>query len=121
MLQYCKENIQLFLILTVWLIVGIYGGPLIYGVLPITMCLMQRKDMYEELLLGYLFILILSDSQEGALYFAKEVKNIYISLLAVFIFIVVNKDKMINVLQATGRPELPPVPIRVLRFSKSDK
>ena len=87
MLQYCKENIQLFLILTVWLIVGIYGGPLIYGVLPITMFLMQRKDMYEELLLGYLFILILSDSQEGALYFAKEVKNIYISLLAVFIFI----------------------------------
>ena len=87
MLQYCKENIQLFLILPIWLIVGIYGGPLIYGVLPITMFLMQRKDMYEELLLGYLFILILSDSQEGALYFAKEVKNIYISLLAVFIFI----------------------------------
>lgn len=86
MLQYCKENIQLFLILTIWLIVGIYGGPLIYGVLPITMFLMQRKDMYEELLLGYLFILILSDSQEGALYFAKEVKNIYISLLAVFIY-----------------------------------
>jgi len=74
------------LILTIWLIVGIYGGPLIYGVLPITMFLMQRKDMYEELLLGYLFILILSDSQEGALYFAKEVKNIYISLLAVFIY-----------------------------------
>lgn len=87
MLQYYKENIQLFLILTIWLIVGIYGGPLIYGVLPITMFLMQRKDMYEELLLGYLFILILSDSQEGALYFAKEVKNIYISLLAVFIYI----------------------------------
>ena len=87
MLQYCKENIQLFLILPIWLIVGIYGGPIIYGVLPITMFLMQRKDMYEELLLGYLFILILSDSQEGALYFAKEVKNIYISLLAVFIFI----------------------------------
>jgi len=86
LLQYYKENIQLFLILTIWLIVGIYGGPLIYGVLPITMFLMQRKDMYEELLLGYLFILILSDSQEGALYFAKEVKNIYISLLAVFIY-----------------------------------
>ena len=51
------------------------------------MFLMQRKDMYEELLLGYLFILILSDSLEGALYFAKDVKNIYISLLAFFIFI----------------------------------
>ncbi len=42
--------------------------------------------MIEELLFGYLFILILSDSLEPALLFAKDVKNIYISVLAIFFF-----------------------------------
>ena len=85
MLTYYKENIQLFVILFVWLAIGMYGGPIIYLVLPLTLILMKQKEMYEELLLGYLFILILSDSLDFHLDFAKNVKNIYIVLLSVFV------------------------------------
>jgi len=84
-LQYYKENKQLYFTLIVWLIIGMYGGPLIYGVLPVTVLLMKKREMYEELLIGFLFILILSDSFEQSLVFAKSLKNIYISLLAIFV------------------------------------
>jgi hypothetical protein len=86
-IQYYKENIQLYIIMLVWLIIGMYGGPLIYGILPLTMLLMRKKEMYEELIIGYFFILILSDSLEPSLFFAKNVKNIYVSMLAIFFFL----------------------------------
>ncbi len=85
MLNYYKENLQLYGLFTLWLLVGAIGGPVIYGVLPLTMILMRNKEMYEELLVGYLFILVLSDSKETIFEFAKNVKNIYIVGLSVFL------------------------------------
>jgi O-antigen ligase len=85
MIEYYKENIQLFIILFVWTIVGMFGGPLIYLVLPLTILLMKQKGLYEELFIGYFFILIISDSLDPRLEFAKSLKNVYISLLAVFV------------------------------------
>lgn len=73
-----------------------YGGPAIYGILPLTMLFMRKKDMNEELLLGFFFILILSDSLEDRLYFAKNLKNIYVSLLAVFVFMDLKSFQPIN-------------------------
>ncbi|MCW3082856.1 MAG: hypothetical protein JWP12_222 [Bacteroidetes bacterium] len=84
MKAYYTENIQFYIILFVWLVTGMYGGPIIYIVLPATLLLMKRQGMYEEMLLGFFFILILSDSYELRLFFAKSAKNIYITLLAVF-------------------------------------
>lgn len=52
--------------------------------------------MVEELLIGYLFILILSDSLEDSLSFAKNVKNIYISVLALFFFFDTDNFQPIN-------------------------
>lgn len=52
--------------------------------------------MYEELLIGYLFILILSDSLDESLFFAKGVKNVYISILAVFFFFDTDNFQPIN-------------------------
>jgi hypothetical protein len=70
-----------------WLIIGMYGGPIIYGVLPIILILLKSRGMYEELLIGFFLILIISDSYEYNLLFAKSAKNIYISALAIFLFI----------------------------------
>jgi O-antigen ligase len=86
-LAYYKENIQLYILLLFWLIVGMYAGVFIYAVLPLSMYLMWKKGMYEELFIGYLFILIISDSLDDRLLFAKSVKNIYISLLALLFFL----------------------------------
>lgn len=60
---------------------------MIWGVLPLGMILLKTKGLYKELLLGFFFILILSDSRQPSLAFAGQVKNIYIVMLALFIFV----------------------------------
>jgi O-antigen ligase len=47
---------------------------------------MKQKGMYEEMFLGFLYILILSDNADPSFKFAGIVKNIYILLMALFIF-----------------------------------
>lgn len=96
MIAYYKENIQLYMLFTIWLIAGAFAVPLSYGLIPVTMWLMYKKKMYEELIVGYLFILILSDSLEDSLLFAKSIKNIYISILAVFFFCDTNNFQPLN-------------------------
>ncbi len=86
MLEYYKENIQFYAILFVWIIVGMYGGPLIYVLLPGSLYLMWKKGLYEELFLAYLFILIISDNLDERLVFAKNIKNIYIVMLGFLFF-----------------------------------
>lgn len=86
MVAYYKANFQLFFIFFIWLVIGKYVPVISYALVPLTMFLMYKKGMIEELLIGYFFILILSDSLEDSLIFAKSVKNIYISVLAVFLF-----------------------------------
>lgn len=85
MREYYKENIQLYSILIFLLLVGMYGGPVIYGVLPLVLILMKHKGLYEEMFIGFIFLLILSDSYEHRLLFAKSAKNIYISAIALFL------------------------------------
>lgn len=87
MLQYYKDNLQLYILFLVWILIGGFGGPVILAVIPMVMLLLRNKGMYEELLIGYLFILVLSDSKEPIFEFAKNAKNIYISILALFLLV----------------------------------
>jgi len=88
--EYYKENLQLYSILLVLLLTGMLAGKIVLVVLPAMMFLMVRKRMYEELFIGYFFILILSDSLSPSLTFAKDAKNIYAALLAVLFWF--NRD-----------------------------
>jgi hypothetical protein len=94
--DYYKQNIQLYIILIFWVLVGMYGGYTIYGILPIFIYLMWKKELYEELLIGYFFILILSDNLDTRLVFAKNIKNIYIVLLAIFFLSNIEKFYPLN-------------------------
>lgn len=85
MLDNLKENIRLYILLSVWLVIGAFGGPIIYVVLPLTLILLKRQNAFQELLTGFFFILILSDNLSPAFQFATNVKNIYIVLLAMFL------------------------------------
>ena len=96
MLQHYKDNLQLYIIFLLWLIIGMYGNVTIYVVMPLTMMLMRKKGLYEELLYGFFFILLLSDSLEERLFFAKNAKNIYITLLAFFVLTDLNSFRSLN-------------------------
>ena len=70
-----------------WAIIGMYFGPVIYVYLPVTVILMKSRNQYHEILLGFIFILILSDSRLESLHFAADLKEIYILFLVAFLVI----------------------------------
>ncbi|MFL5763747.1 MAG: O-antigen ligase family protein [Bacteroidia bacterium] len=85
MKAYYQEHKAMYLTFIFLILVGMYGGPLAYAVFPLAIVLMKQKEMYEELLIGFFLILILSDSLEPRLDFAKDIKTVYISLLVFFV------------------------------------
>lgn len=52
-------------------------------VVGISILLLAHKQRYFELLLGFFFILLLSDNLDERLYFAKSFKNFYIVLIGI--------------------------------------
>lgn len=87
MLSVIRENIQFGIILLIWLIAGAYGGLAVYAIIPAILFLLFMNERYQELFLGFLFILIISDNLEPAMGFAKGFKNIHILLFAFFFFV----------------------------------
>ncbi len=87
MLEHLKQNRQLYIIFAVWVITGVLPGFLVYAVLPFSLIIMKQKGYYQELILGFFFILVLSDNLSDSLKFVSNVKYIYIVLLTLFLFI----------------------------------
>lgn len=87
MISTIKENIQFGIILVIWLIAGAYGGMAIYAIIPVFLFLLFMNERYQELFLGFLFILIISDNLEPAMGFAKGFKNLHVLLFAFFFFV----------------------------------
>jgi O-antigen ligase len=85
--SFLRENIQFLLTLLLWLAVGRYLGPAVYGVVPISLILFRQKGRYGELLMGFFFVLILSDSRQPGLEFAVSLKNVYIVMFSLFFFL----------------------------------
>ena len=84
--DFLKRNIQFLAMLAIWVACGWVAKPLAMVVVPLSVVLLKRKNMYAELIIGFIFILILSDSRQDQLLFAKDVKNFYIILLSLFYF-----------------------------------
>jgi len=68
-----KQN---YLILLLWVALGIFTGPLAYLAVPLHMYLLQRKGEWLWLLLGFWLILTLSDSRQAVFGFAQSLKSV---------------------------------------------
>ncbi|MBL0340388.1 MAG: O-antigen ligase family protein [Bacteroidetes bacterium] len=86
MLEYLKRNGQFAVMLLIWLAAGFVHSMAGVAVVTVSILLLKKKEMYSELISGFILILILSDSFKPALHFAKEVKIIYLILLTLFYF-----------------------------------
>ena len=87
MREFIRTNHQFIILCFLWIAVGVIAGsiPAIVFIF-LSVILLKRKDLYQELFLGFLVILILSDSRIEELKFASDVKIFYILLLSVFFF-----------------------------------
>ena len=81
-----KENLQFLLLIVGWILLGRIAAPL--GIVAVlgSIILLKRQGLELEIFLGFLLILILSDSRSYLLDFAKTVKNFYIVILAGWLF-----------------------------------
>ncbi len=70
-----------------WLVVGMYLRLfLLFAYLPLSLIILNSRKQYMEMLFGFVFILFLSDSRQDSIhYFARDAKEIYILMLAVFL------------------------------------
>lgn len=82
-----KSNSQFYFLLALWFVAGAFLGPSYLLLIPITLLLLLRKQYYLEILLGFWFILILSDSTLRYMDFAKSFKSIFIVVLAVLVWL----------------------------------
>lgn len=83
-----SESWFLFLVLT-WVVVAFYLGPITYAFLPLSLLLLKSRDRSVELILGFLIVLVLSDIHKDVWRqnIFSSAKNIYIVLLAMFVFL----------------------------------
>lgn len=85
LIKFLKEQQQFLVLIGIWVLCGMFAGPLIYFVVPLSLLLMKRRGMHLEMLLGFFLILTLSDSRQISFHFATSIKDIYLLLLAVFL------------------------------------
>lgn len=84
MLDFLKEELQFLIIIPIWILIGMNFAPLAYLVIPATLLLMKNRDMYPEIFMGFLLILILSDTNPEYvnMRWVKTFKNVYILVIA---------------------------------------
>jgi len=72
-----------------WLLVGMYLRLFLLAIyLPLSLILLNGRKQYMEMLLGFVFMLFLSDSRQDSIhYFAADAKEIYILMLAVLLIV----------------------------------
>jgi O-antigen ligase len=99
-----KKNTNLIVILFLWLISGVYAGPVVYPVIVISLFYFKSKNQYMEMLLGFFYLLILSDSRLDSLGFAETAKDIYMVIVAMFLLFDGKKFSPFNTLYLAFLP-----------------
>lgn len=87
MFDFIKTNARLVIMLLVWVFFGMIQADIAALVVAATVVLLKKKKMYKELVIGFLFILVMSDNRQSFASFAINAKNFYIVLLAAFYFL----------------------------------
>lgn len=88
MTAFIKEHSRVYVLIMIWAATIWFAGPLFYLVLPASVFLMRSRDMWPDMLFGFLVILIWSDMNPGIVPFrtVKTAKNTYIVALAIIYF-----------------------------------
>jgi O-antigen ligase len=84
--KYFFENLTLVVWLASFVVAARISGSFAMAYVPITALIMKARGKNLEVLLGFLFLVILSDSRQPMFEFAQNTKNILIIILTMFFF-----------------------------------
>lgn len=93
MKAYLRENSTLMSVIFVWFITALLAGPLLYLMLPATVFLFRSRDMWADMLFGFIIVLVASDIDKGitAMRVVKGAKLGYILALALIFILERNR------------------------------
>lgn len=94
MIEHIRAHGQLFAIIIMWVVVTLYGGILIYAVLPISVLMMRARDQYVHIFFGFLMILILSDLDPMFVAMRKIKTAKHAMMVAVSLVVLMDRQKM---------------------------
>lgn len=94
MRSFLLENRYTIIFLFLWLAIGRVAPALMYLVLPVGIILLRRIDHWQDILFGFIMVLVLSDNQGGlpGMGVMKSAKSIYI--LTLTLILVVDQARM---------------------------
>ncbi|MEZ4756837.1 MAG: O-antigen ligase family protein [Flavobacteriales bacterium] len=89
MLNFLRDELQFIALILIWVVVGIFGGPILFAVLPLSVFLIKSREMWAEMLFGFIIILVLSDMTPllTPMMIIKSAKNTYIVALTLIFFL----------------------------------
>lgn len=80
--DFLRTKRSFLLLLLVWLLVGMFGGPLAIVVIPLSLLILINQGRFDEALLGFFLILMLSDSRQQSMGFAAQAKDFCMLMMA---------------------------------------
>jgi len=73
-----------------------FAGPVVYAVVPFVLYYFFQRKWIAEILMGFMLMLVLSDSRSYTFGFAQNAKNVYIVMMALFYFMDSNLSTPLN-------------------------
>ena len=87
LVSYIRENLQFTILILLWVLAGSTTGPAAIGLIGASILLLTARGNFAEILIGFWFVLMFSDSRLDALQFAQTFKKVFIVLLLVVFFL----------------------------------
>ncbi len=84
MLSFIFRSWQFYLLIILYVVVGVYAPPLLFIVMPLSVFMMKSRDLWPEMIFGFIIVLVLSDMTPWffKMKVFKSAKNTYIIALS---------------------------------------
>jgi O-antigen ligase len=87
--NYFLRSYQFYLLILLYVVVGVYAAPLLYVVMPLSVFFIKSRALWADMIFGLIIVLVLSDITPWffKMQVFKGAKNTYITALAVIFFL----------------------------------
>ncbi len=94
MVPFLRNNWQLFFVMFVWLSVGYFLQSVVFLLLPLSVVYFKSRDLYPEILMGLLIVLVFSDIEKDMftrMIVFKDAKDFYVLAVAALLIIEIKR------------------------------
>ncbi len=94
MIKFIRAHTTLWVLITIWIVVAAKAPVLLYAVLPISIFLMRRNEMWQEMLFGFVLCAVLSDMDPHITQIAVMKTAKYAYIVTLILIVVMDRARM---------------------------